>query len=299
VPPADLPPSIRYLLAAWALLVGAAVGSFLNVVIARLPSGLSLVRPRSHCPGCGTPIRWYDNIPIVSWLALRARCRSCGKTISWRYPLVEALGAAAAGLAFVRHGLGAASFAELVLASLLIVLAFIDLDTWLLPHALTGPLFATGLVASAFHLTAARGFVPALVGAAAGGGAFWLVSFLGERVFRKEAMGLGDAWLLAGIGAWMGYVALLPIVLLASLQGAVVGAVLLALGKGQPGPTEPPAPAPSGPEGEDVGASEEEVPWIPPRHSIPFGPFLALGTLEWLYLAEPLARTVPLLRPFV
>jgi hypothetical protein len=96
----------------------------------------------------------------------------------------------------------------------------------------------------------------------------------------------------------MGYVALLPVVLLASLQGAVVGAALLALGKGQPGPTEPPDPAPANPEGAAAPNADEE-PWVPPRHSIPFGPFLALGTLEWLYLAESLARAVPLHRPFV
>lgn len=285
----------RILVAAWVVVLGAVIGSFLNVVIARLPAGLSLVRPRSRCPSCETPIAWYDNVPIVSFLLLRARCRACKRPISWRYPLVEALVAGAAWLAYARHGLGTAALAELVFAAVLVALAFIDLDTWSLPLPLTVPLLGAGLVASALHRSAAGSLGSALVGAAVGGGAFFLVAFVGERVFRKEAMGLGDVWLLAGIGAWLGHVALLPVVLLASLQGAVVGIVQLALGKGQPGPAEEAAPAPPA----DAPAGAEEDRWTPPRHSIPFGPFLALAALEWLYLAPALARAVPLLQPFV
>jgi len=327
----ELPPLIRFLAAAWVLLAGAVVGSFLNVVIARLPAGQSLIRPRSRCPGCGTPIAWYDNVPVISFLVLRARCRACRRPISWRYPLVEALGAAAAYLAYARHGLGAAALAELVLASILVALAFIDLDTWLLPHSLTVPLIVTGVAASSAHLTPAGSPVPSLIGAVAGGGAFWLVAVIGQRVFRKEAMGLGDVWLLAGIGAWMGHVALLPVVMFASFQGAIVGGVQVALGKGQPGPAPSPAdvaegappPGPAAapadpaatpadpaatppaaepvslPPADEASGAEGDEPWVPPRHAIPFGPFLALGTLEWLYLSDVLARAVPMLQPFV
>jgi len=293
--PSDLPPSLRLLAAVWAAMVGAVLGSFLNVVIARVPAGKSIVRPGSRCPGCGTPIAWYDNIPVLSFLLLRARCRACHRPISWRYPLVEVLGVGAALLAFQRHGLSLSALAELCLLCLLLALTFIDIDTWLLPYPLTLPLLGTGLFASAFHLSMARSFTSALLGAAIGGGVFFAVSFVGEKLLRKEALGLGDVWLLAGIGAWLGARALIPVVLLASLQGALWGVGQLLAGKGQKG-----APAEEAGRGkrEALGASGGEEEWVPPRHAVPFGPFLAAGALEWLYLALPLSRVVVLFQPF-
>jgi leader peptidase (prepilin peptidase)/N-methyltransferase len=306
----DLPPAAHALLAAWAALVGAVVGSFLNVVIARVPAGQSVVRPRSRCPRCGAAIAWYDNVPVVSWLLLRARCRGCGLGISARYPLVELLGGAAGLLAFQRHGLSLEALAELVFVALLIALAFIDLDTWLLPNALTWPLLGLGLAASALRLSSAPSLVSSLAGAGIGFAAFYAVAVLGEKLLHKEAMGFGDVWLLAGLGAWSGAGALLPIVLLSSLQGSIVGLLLIALGKSQPGPPVPaetaaqpdevePLAHPETPEGSPEGApapaSDAEADWIPPRHSVPFGPFLVAGALEWLYLSGALARAVPAL----
>jgi leader peptidase (prepilin peptidase)/N-methyltransferase len=289
---------LRIAMAAWALAVGAVVGSFLNVVIARVPAGESVVRPRSRCPGCGAPIAWYDNVPILSWLALRGRCRRCGARISPRYLAVELLGAGAGLLAFARHGLSAAAAAELAFVALLVALAFIDLATWLLPHALTWPLLAAGLAAAALGVAPAPSLASSAAGAAAGFAAFALVAFVGRRVARKEAMGAGDVWLLAGLGAWLGLRALLPVVLLASIEGSVVGLLLLAIGKAQPGPE--PAPSPD-PEPREAGAEEApatEDAWVPPRNAIPFGPFLVAGALEWLYLAAPLAALVPALDVF-
>jgi len=299
------------------------VGSFLNVVIARVPRGQSVVSPRSRCPRCAAAIAWYDNVPVLSWILLRARCRACGAPISWRYPLVEALAGTAGFLAFTRHGLGGAFAAELTFVAVLVALAFIDLDTWLLPHALTWPLIAFGLAASAL------GFSPApiarsLLGAALGFAAFAAVSLLGEKIFRKEALGFGDVWLLAGIGAFLGAKALLPVVLLASLQGSVLGIALLLAGRGTPGPApgpadpaSPPVPVPASTPGSTPAAAVPATPteaanppgtapppaapdstWVPPRHALPFGPFLALGALEWLYLADALGRIVPALRLF-
>ncbi len=210
----ELTPAAHALLAAWAALVGAVVGSFLNVVIARVPAGQSIVKPRSRCPRCGSAIAWYDNVPVVSWLLLRARCRSCGEGISWRYPLVELLGGAAGLLALERHGFSARAAAELAFVALLLALAFIDLDTWLLPNALTWPLLALGLVAAPLRLSSAPSSGSALAGAAVGFGAFYAVAVIGEKVLHREAMGFGDVWLLAGLGAWSGAAALLPIVLL-------------------------------------------------------------------------------------
>jgi len=304
-------PVIAPLLVAWVALVGAVIGSFLNVVIARVPAGESIVRPASRCPRCRSPIRWYDNLPIVSWLWLRARCRACGARISARYPMVEALGAGAALVAFARHGLSGAAAAELAFVAALVALAFIDIDTWLLPNAITWPVIAFGLAMGWFGVTPAGSARSAAYGAGLGFAAFGLVAFLGEKVFRKEALGFGDVWLLAGLGGWMGPAALLPIVLLASIQGSVVGITLLALGKGEPGAS---APLPStGGGGQapalrkdadaaaascSVDTAAREPDWVPPRHAVPFGPFLVAGALEWLWLGGLLARAVPVLQLF-
>ncbi len=301
----------RALVAAWVVAFGAVVGSFLNVVVARLPRGVSVVRPRSRCPACGAAIAWYDNVPVVSWLLLRARCRACGARISARYPLVEALGAAAAWLAWHRHGLGAGAAAELLFVALLVALALVDLDTWLLPHALTWPLLGAGLLLGLAGLTPAGSAWSGLAGAGVGFAAFALVAAVGERVFRREALGFGDVWLLSALGAWLGAPALLPVVLLASLQGSAVGIALVLLGRSQPGPgaraetsaETPPAPAappdalsPSpAPDTPPTPAPEE---WVPPRHAVPFGPFLVAGALEWLYLGGALAEAVPVFRVF-
>jgi leader peptidase (prepilin peptidase)/N-methyltransferase len=285
----DLLPEHRVLDAAvtvWVAFLGAAVGSFLNVVIARVPEGESIVRPRSRCPACGAAIGWRDNVPVLSWLLLRGRCRSCRARISPRYLAVELLGAAAALLAYRRHGLSAPAAVELAVVGLLLALAFIDLARWELPPPLTRPLLVLGLAASALALTPAAGMRSSALGAGVGFGAFWLVRTVGARLWGREAMGEGDLWLLAGIGAHLGIGSLLPVVMLASVQGSVAGLALLAAGKLPGGRrAEEPPPQPDG--------------WVPPRNAVPFGPFLVLAALEWLYLAHDLARAVPVLDLFL
>jgi leader peptidase (prepilin peptidase)/N-methyltransferase len=279
-----------WLLASTAALLGATVGSFLNVVIARVPAGQSVVTPRSRCPGCGHEIAWYDNLPVLSWLLLAARCRGCRKPISVRYPLVELAGGGAGWLALHRHGPTAAALAEFTLVALLIALAAIDLDTWLLPHRLTWPLIALGLGAAALGIAPAPSLGSAALGAALGFGSFALVSLVAEKLLKKEALGFGDVFLLGGLGAWLGAGALLPLVLLASLQGSVVGVALILVGRSQPGPNAvSPAPPAAGAEDED---------WVPPRHALPFGPFLVAGALEWLWLGDRLAALTPLFEVF-
>lgn len=298
----DLPASVRWAAFAWAFAVGAVVGSFLNVVVARVPAGESIVHPRSRCPGCRTAIAWYDNVPVVSWLLLRGRCRACRIRISFRYPLVELLGGAAAVVAVSRHGLSLAALAEFGFAATLLALSFIDLDTWLLPHVITVPLLLAGVGLSALGLTAAPSFLSSLAGAAAGWLSFAAVSFAGEKIFKKEALGFGDVWLLGGIGAWVGPAGLLPVVLLASVQGTVVGLALIVTGRGQPGPTPVPAAEASVPEIPVPEATGQEpdpdADWIPPRNAVPFGPFLAAGALEWLWAQGFLARIIPALSIF-
>jgi leader peptidase (prepilin peptidase)/N-methyltransferase len=233
---------------------------------------------------------------------------------------VEALGAAAALVAFARHGFAGAAAAEFAFAAGLLALAFIDLDTWLLPNVITWPLMGFGIAMGAFAVTPASSLRRAAFGAGLGFAAFALVAWIGERVFKKEALGFGDVWLLACLGAWMGPAALLPVVLLASIQGSVVGLALIALGKGEPGPPLPPIESPPSPplstdpldqpscpareEGvvsqaaESPSADESEVDWIPPKHAVPFGPFLVAGALEWLWVGGLLAREIPVLRLF-
>jgi leader peptidase (prepilin peptidase) / N-methyltransferase len=294
-PSPELP---RWFVTVWSFAVGAAVGSFLNVVIARVPAGISIVRPRSRCPSCGSPIVWQDNLPVLSWLLLLGRCRRCRTRISARYPLVEILGGLAAVVATSRHGLSAAAAAELALVAALLALTFIDVDTWTLPHVITIPLLAAGILLSALHVTHAGTLPNSLAGAAAGWLGFAAVAFLGERLLKKEALGFGDVWLLSAIGAWLGLPALLPVVLLASLQGTVVGIALIVLGKAQTG--EAPAPPPGEPAAGSEGpaATGEEEDWVPPRNAVPFGPFLAAGAVEWLWLQGPIVKALPVLSIF-
>jgi len=222
-----------------AAVFGALVGSFLNVVIARVPLGLSVVRPGSRCPGCERPIAWYENIPILSWIALRGRCRGCRMAISIRYPLVE-LATSLLAVACVRQfGPSPWAVAAFAFLAALVALTYIDLDYWLLPHGITIPFIALGMGAAFIPgRPDGVGIASSALGAGAGFASFWLIGFLAERLLKKEALGGGDLWLFAMIGAWLGAKALLPVALLASSQGAVIGVVLLWIARrrsGRPG----------------------------------------------------------------
>ncbi len=281
-----------------AFIVGLNVGSFLNVVIARVPEGQSIVAPRSRCPKCGAAIAWYDNIPLLSWLALRAKCRGCGQPISARYPMVELLTGLLA-LAIAREQpFGPWAVALFAFACLLVAITYIDLDHWIIPHALTWPGILLGLAAGRWAPD--RTLLDGLYGALGGFAVFALIGFVGAKVFKKEALGQGDWWLLAMIGAFLGWQALLPVILLASLQGTVVGLLLIVLGRSETG--EKPAQVegalpqdgtpPEGTGAAPVDADEDEdEEWVPPKNAVPFGPFLALAALEQLFVGDWL-RTV-------
>ena len=263
-------------IATWLLVFafGAVVGSFLNVVIGRLPAGESLVHPPSRCPKCATPIAPYDNIPVLAWLWLRGKCRACGQPISARYPLVELLVGLLAVALLRRFGPTWPALGYFAFVAALVALAYIDLDTWLLPHEITWPLIAVGLLSPLWNPGVT--FFASAVGAVAGIAIFGGIALFGEKVLKREVMGWGDVWLLGGIGAWLGWQALLPVVLLSSLQGLVVGVIVLAVRKRK---DEPP---PS-----DVQPIEQEPPeddWVPPPTAVPFGPFLALAAIEQVLL---------------
>lgn len=278
-----------------AFLVGLCIGSFLNVVIARMPENLSVVSPRSRCPRCGAGIAWYDNLPLLSWLLLRGKCRSCKAPISIRYPTVELL----VGLLFLAvyrlYGPTWLTLFYMAFVAILVVIAYIDLDTWEIYLEIVIPGMLLGLAQS--FLNPKVTWFDSSVGAVAGFGIFALVAVLGRLAFQKEALGQGDWWLLAMIGAFLGWKALLPVILLASLQGSVIGILLIVLGRGQPGPEEAKATeqkdAAAPPEEKKQPAAagdaqEEEDDWVPPKNAVPFGPFLVLGALEQLFLGDGL-----------
>lgn len=231
--------------------LGVVVGSFLNVVIHRLPLMLerewraqcaelagdpvvaaepfNLVLPRSHCPACGHVLGALENIPLVSYLLQRGRCRACGTAIPLRYPLVEALSALAAAAVAWRFGLSPQCAAGLLLTWLLIPLAVIDLRTLLLPDAITLPGLWAGLACALLPVFA--DLPSAVIGAMAGYGTFWAVYWLVRLATGREGMGRGDFKLLAILGAWLGWQHLATVVLLSAAVGAAVGLALIALGR--------------------------------------------------------------------
>lgn len=252
------------LLIACVALLGLMVGSFLNVVVYRLPVMLerrwqaearemlalplpeaeaapfNLAVPGSRCGSCGAPIRPWQNIPVLSWLWLRGRAACCGAPIAWRYPLVELLTAFASGACAWRFGAGWELAAALALSWTLIALAFIDLDTQLLPDDLTLPLVWLGLLlALAGVQVGEAGLADAVIGAVAGYLSLWSVYWAFRLVTGKEGMGYGDFKLLAALGAWLGWQALPQIILLSSLVGAVSGLLQIALKRQERGATMP------------------------------------------------------------
>lgn len=313
----------QLVLQSWFFCFGLVLGSFLNVVIARVPEGVSVVRPGSRCPKCGHVLSWFENVPVLSWLWLRGRCRSCKAPISARYVVVELL----TGLLFV---LALQRFDwtwDLMRASLCVLfivpLVFIDAELWVLPFELTLPGIAAGVLSAVALGTDAVG--SAGIGAATGFLVFRLLEYLGWLGFRKEALGAGDKYLLALIGAFLGAKALLMVTFLSSLQGAAFGiARLLTTGRAGPPPAEGQTPAEEPPptmtwefakpglsfgrrlvllpyslfiqnipdDPLDVeGAEDEEAPaWVPGATNLPFGPWLGLAALEVMLLGPTLGR---------
>ncbi len=210
---------------------GLVFGSFLNVVVYRLPRGMSLLRPRSHCPACGAAVRWFDNVPVVSYLVLLGRCRTCRAPISPRYPIVELATAGLAGGVALRFGLTVPGLAAMLLVMVLLPLAFIDLEHHLLPDVLTLPGIAVGLACSW-----AGGLAPlgdALVGAAVGAAVPYAVMVAYRRLRGVEGMGLGDVKLLAMIGAFLGWRGMLLTLAVGATLGAITGVALIASGRGR------------------------------------------------------------------
>jgi len=248
---------------------GAAVGSFLNVVIYRLPEGLSLLHPPSRCPKCHTRLKPYDNVPVFGWLWLRGRCRYCRAPIAIRYPLIEGFTGALFLCAFWLLGLTWVTLGYWVLLGWLVALAFIDLDTLTLPNALTQSGLGLGLVFQAWngHLQAgtvgglAQGLMAGVIGAVLGIWIFDIVTVVASTALGQTAMGGGDAKLAAMLGAWLGWQGVLLSGFMACLVGAIVGGGAMALKL------------------------------ISRRQPMPFGPFLAIGAVITMFWGPALIDT--------
>ena len=224
--------------------IGALIGSFLNVVIHRVPREESIVFPNSRCPSCGTAIRPYDNLPVLSFLILRGRCRACGVSIPKRYPAVEALTAVLFGLVFLHDGLTLALPFDLIFVAALVALIFIDAEHMILPDVITLPGILFALIVRAFVpntyglsflsegiLTGwpvwAVSVAGALFGAAIGGGSLWLMGWLWERLRGVEAMGLGDVKMMFMVGAYLGWPLTVTTIFLGVVGGAIIGVGLM------------------------------------------------------------------------
>lgn len=289
---------------------GAIVGSFLNVVIARLPYGESVVSPRSKCPTCETPIPSWHNIPILSYLLLRGKCGTCKSTIDARYPAVELLTAVLFVACLSRFGLSVAFLGSLAVVAALVSITFIDIDLFEIPDQIVIPGIVLTIVLRplAFDVP----FYSGVVGALAGGGAFLAIRYVYFVWRGAEGMGLGDVKLLAMIGGFIGAIGLIPAVLVASFAGSIAGAALKIFGpkvddqedqaEAEP-PEDDPNPPPDGFFARTVWAfratflmddepqeEEEEDDWEPPPGAIPFGPFLAIGAIAQLLFGPTFQR---------
>ena len=242
-------------------LLGAVIGSFLNVCIFRMPREKSIVRPPSSCPECGKPVRFYDNIPIVSYILLRGRCRDCGAPISAKYPIVEAITALMFVFLFVRFGLSLSLAVFLIFACALIVISFIDLEFKIIPDILSVGGMVVGFLFSILrpyyrNLDPRFGMLDALYGIVLGGGVLFAIAWTYQFITKREGMGGGDIKLLAMIGAFCGIKGVAFSLMSGSVLGTVVGVPLLFV-KGEGG-----------------------------KYAIPFGPFLSLGALIYVFTGD-------------
>jgi leader peptidase (prepilin peptidase)/N-methyltransferase len=246
------PPALYIVAAA---LFGLCIGSFLNVVIYRLPLGQSLATPPSRCRTCGYSLRWFDNIPVLSWVLLRGRCRQCGPRVSWQYPVVELVTGALFVLVVWLTPVGPLMASRLVLVCILIALFGIDLEHQILPNSITLPAIAIGVLLS---LIAPPGWKDALIGVVLGGGILYAIAWGYYLWRREEGMGMGDVKMLAMIGAFLGWKAVLVTLVLSSFAGAFIGLGLMAVQRGTM------------------------------KYALPFGTFLAIGAVVAMFVGEPL-----------
>ena len=241
----------EYLLGILSAALGAIVGSFLNVCIYRIPLGKSIVFPVSHCPLCKHPIKFYDNIPIISYIILRGKCRNCNERISPIYPAIELLTAVMSLLLFRKYGLSFEYLFSFVFTCALIVITFIDLKHQIIPDVITLPGIPLFALAAIFFMNVT--FMDSLIGILAGGGFLFLIALGYQLLTKREGMGGGDIKLLAMLGGFLGWQSLWFIIMASSLIGAVAGISAMIC------------------KGKDI------------KYAIPFGPFLSIGAVAYIF----------------
>lgn len=242
----------------FAFVFGAAIGSFLNVCIYRIPLKVSIISPGSRCPACQHPLRLYDNLPIVSYLWLKGKCRDCGAKISWRYPVVELLTAVLAVMLFIKFGFTLKFLAHFLFVSALLVVTFIDLDHQIIPDVITLPGIPLFFLAAVFICRIH--WLEALLGLLIGGGVLFTIAVLYELIAKREGMGGGDIKLLAMIGAFFGWKSLLFVLLCSSLLGAIVGLTTILIKKQNM------------------------------RYAVPFGPFLSAAAIAYIFWGDGVTK---------
>jgi leader peptidase (prepilin peptidase)/N-methyltransferase len=240
-----------YLIPIVVFIFGAIIGSFLNVCIYRIPLSKSIVKPNSFCPNCEKPVRVYDNIPIVGYIMLGGKCRDCGARISLRYPFIELLTAILFLVTFRRWGISSVFFINIFLASLFIVISFIDLDFQIIPDILSIGGLAVGIIIS--FMRPGFSFKEALYGVLLGGGVLFVIAYGYQLIAKREGMGGGDIKLLAMIGSFLGFKGVIFSLVGGSLMGTIVGIPLMLI------------------KGKDS------------KYAIPFGPFLSLSAVIFLF----------------
>ncbi len=277
-----------------AFVLGTMVGSFCNVCISRWPAGESVVRPRSRCPKCMNGIAWFDNIPLLSWLALGAKCRHCGLPISWVYPVVEGLTGFLFLAAYWKFGFSPATPVYMLLCAGLVIVTFQDLADWTIPNEITLPGIPLGIALglggmllgpeSGLRVTSV---FDALLGALLGGGILYGLDRITVLLLKKPGMGFGDVKLLALIGAFLGWRGALGTLMLASVIGSVVGLGMIGWFRMRGEKAQAPDAGADAPdEADTAGNSDEEI--TLEGHYLPFGPYLALGGLLYLFFGAEL-----------
>ena len=277
------------------LIMGLLVGSFCNVCVGRWPHGESVVSPRSRCPKCMNAIAWYDNIPLLSWLILAAKCRHCKAPISWQYPVVEAITGVLFVLVYLRFGMTLATPIYMALAAAMVVVTFQDLADWTIPNEITLPGIPVGLGLSVIGM-----LVPiaglrvdhpfdALAGIALGFGILYGLDRIAILILKKPGMGFGDVKLMAMLGAFIGWQGVLGTLMLASILGSTIGLsmILYFKMKGAPEAAEAAPDVESG-EGESEKDDESDDGISLGAHYLPFGPYIAIAGLVYLFVGPEL-----------
>lgn len=246
----------KFLIFIFVFAFGTIIGSFLNVVIYRLPRNISIVFPFSHCPKCGHKLRWYENIPVISYIFLKRKCSKCKTSISLRYPIVEILTGLSASLSYLKWGISIDFAFNFVFLALVIAISFIDLDFKIIPDELNLIGFLSGLIYSAIR--ADFSIIDALLGSLVGAGFLFTIAYLYLKFRGIEGLGMGDVKLLAFFGSYLGLFGSLFVIFMGSVLGAIVGLILAYINK-----------------------TEDKA-----KFEIPFGPYLSIAAVLYLFFGE-------------